>query len=122
MPFVVFCVYMSKTFDKVNLINYNVNMENLTERIDIIRDLILKNAPAKFIYLYGSYAYGNPTEKSDLDIYLVTSDNVANTLEVYSKIMFDLSIKKIFYVDLLLSRESVFNRRKIGRASCRERV
>jgi len=88
-------------------------MENLVEKIDLIKDLILKNAPVKYIYLYGSYAYGNPTEKSDLDIYLVTSDNVINTLEIYSKIMFDLSLKKIFFVDLLLNRESVFNKRKI---------
>ena len=88
-------------------------MENLAERIDIIKDSILKNVPAKYIYLYGSYAYGNPTEKSDLDIYLVTPDNVSNTLEIYSKIMADLSLKKIFYVDLLLNRESVFNKRKI---------
>ena len=88
-------------------------MENLEERIGLIIDLILKNTPAKYIYLYGSYAYGNPTEKSDLDIYLVTSDNVVNTLEIYSKIMFDLSIKKIFFVDLLLNRESVFNKRRV---------
>jgi len=87
-------------------------MVNLAERIDIIKDSILKNAPVKYIYLYGSYAYGTPTEKSDLDIYLVTSDNVANTLEIYSKIMFDLSLKKIFFVDLLLNRESIFNKRK----------
>ena len=88
-------------------------MANLEDKIDIIKDSILNNAPVKYIYLYGSYAYGNPTEKSDLDIYLVTSDNVDNILEIYSKIMFDLSIKKIFFVDLLLNKESVFNKRKI---------
>jgi hypothetical protein len=38
---------------------------------------------------------------------------VSNTLEIYSKIMFDLSLKKIFFVDLLLNRESEFNKRKI---------
>ena len=88
-------------------------MENLTDRISIIKDSILKNVPAKYIYLYGSYAYGNPTEKSDLDIYLVTPDDIVNTLEIYSKIMVDLSLKKIFFVDLLLNRESVFNKRKM---------
>jgi predicted nucleotidyltransferase len=87
-------------------------MENLAERIDIIKDSILKNVPAKYIYLFGSYVYGNPTDKSDIDIYLVTPDDVTNTLEIYSKIMLDLSLKKIFFVDLLLNRESVFNKRK----------
>jgi len=88
-------------------------MENLAERIDIIKESILKNVPAKYIYLFGSYAYGNPTEKSDIDIYLVIPDNVVNVTEIYTKIMVDLSLKKIFFVDLLLNRESVFNTRKI---------
>ena len=87
-------------------------MENLVEKIDLIKDSILKNVPAKYIYLFGSYAYGNPTEESDIDIYLVTPDNVGSTLEIYSKIMVDLSLKKIFFVDLLLNRESIFNKRK----------
>jgi len=87
-------------------------MENLTERINIIKESILKTVPAKCIYLFGSYAYGNPTEKSDIDIYLVIPDNITNTTEVYTKIMVDLSLKKIFFVDLLLNRESVFNTRK----------
>jgi predicted nucleotidyltransferase len=87
-------------------------MENLSGRIDIIKETILKNVTAKYIYLFGSYAYGNPTEKSDIDIYLVIPDNVANITEIYTKIMVDLSLKKIFFVDLLLNRESVFNIRK----------
>jgi len=87
-------------------------MENLAERIDIIKESILKNVQAKYIYLFGSYAYGNPTENSDIDIYLVTPDNIVNMTEVYTKIMVDLSLKKIFFVDLLLNRESVFNTRK----------
>jgi predicted nucleotidyltransferase len=67
---------------------------------------------AREIYLFGSYAYGKPTNKSDIDIYIVIPDTTINILEIYTKIMVDLSIKKIFFVDLLLSRESVFNIRK----------
>jgi predicted nucleotidyltransferase len=87
-------------------------MVDLSEKIDMIKDSILKNVSAKYIYLFGSYAYGNPTEKSDLDIYLVIPDNTANLLEIYAKIMVDLSFHKIFFVDLLLNRESEFDRRK----------
>jgi predicted nucleotidyltransferase len=87
-------------------------MENFAEKINIIREIILKNVPAKYIYLFGSYAYGEPTDKSDIDIYIVIPDNASNISEIYGKIMVDLSIKKIFFVDLLLNRESVFNKRK----------
>jgi len=87
-------------------------MVNFVEKIDSIKDSILKFVPAKYIYLFGSYAYGNPTEESDIDLYIVTPDNINNFSEIYTKIMVDLSYKKIFFIDLLLSRESVFNSRK----------
>jgi len=87
-------------------------MLNLIEKMDSIKDSILKFVPAKYIYLFGSYAYGNPTEESDIDLYIVTPDNINNFSEIYTKIMVDLSYKKIFFIDLLLSTESVFNSRK----------
>jgi uncharacterized protein len=80
--------------------------------MDSIKDSILKFVPAKYIYLFGSHAYGNPTEESDIDLYIVTPDNINNFSEIYTKIMVDLSYKKIFFIDLLLSKESIFNSRK----------
>ena len=61
-------------------------MDNLAERIDNIKESILKFVPARYIYLFGSYAYGNPTEESDIDIYVVTPDNINNFSEIYAKI------------------------------------
>jgi predicted nucleotidyltransferase len=87
-------------------------MENFAEKIERIKESILKTIPARYIYLFGSYAYGEPTDKSDIDVYVVTPDNITSISEIYTKIMVDLSIKKIFFVDLLLNKESVFNTRK----------
>ncbi|MDR0472483.1 MAG: nucleotidyltransferase domain-containing protein [Treponema sp.] len=87
-------------------------MDNFGEKLDNIKDSVLKFVPAKCIYLFGSYAYGNPTEESDIDVYIVTPDNITNFSELYTKIIVDLSYKKIFFIDLLLSTESVFNSRK----------
>ena len=86
-------------------------MANLPEKIDEIKDTILKFVPAKCIYLFGSYAYGNPTVKSDIDIYIVTPDNINNFSELYTKIIGDLGDRKIFFVDLVFKTESVFNTR-----------
>ena len=88
-------------------------MINFTEKMDIIRDTILKFVPARYIFLFGSYAYGNPTENSDIDIYIVTPDNVNNFSELYTKIIGDLGDRKIFFVDIILKTESVFNERLI---------
>ncbi|GHU43057.1 hypothetical protein FACS1894190_13130 [Spirochaetia bacterium] len=92
---------------------YNKNMDNLQEKVSYIRESILKFVPARYIFLFGSYAYGNPTEKSDIDIYVVTPDNTNNFSELYAKIVGDLREKEIFFIDLLFGRESVFNARKV---------
>jgi predicted nucleotidyltransferase len=83
--------------------------------IDNIKDSILKFVPARCIYLFGSHAYGNPTEDSDIDIYVVTPDDVGSFSELYTKVICDLSAKKIFFIDLLFARESSFNTRRINR-------
>jgi predicted nucleotidyltransferase len=87
-------------------------MVDVTDHINNIKDSILKYVPAKYIYLFGSYAYGNPTEESDIDLYIVTPDSINNFSELYTKIMVDLSYKKIFFIDLLLNTGSTFNLRK----------
>ena len=83
--------------------------------IDHIKDSILKYVPARYIYLFGSHAYGNPTEESDIDIYIVTPDDIKNFSELYTKVICDLSNKDIFFIDLLFATESSFNTRKANR-------
>ncbi|MDR1098987.1 MAG: nucleotidyltransferase domain-containing protein [Treponema sp.] len=46
-------------------------MNAITEKIDSIKESILKHVSTKYIFLFGSYAYGKPTEKSDIDIYIL---------------------------------------------------
>ena len=53
--------------DKISLLYIIRFMDNFAERLNNIKESILKYVPAKYIYLFGSYAYGNPTEKSDID-------------------------------------------------------
>jgi len=87
-------------------------MNIIDEKVDIIKESVLKFVPARYIYLFGSHAYGNPTEESDIDIYVVTPDNIGNHSELYAKIIGDLGDKKIFFIDLLLGKETAFNTRK----------
>jgi len=89
-----------------------IYMDILTEKLSNIKASVLKFVPARYIYLFGSYAYGNPTEESDIDIYVVTPDNIKNFSELYAKIIGDLGDKKIYFIDLLLGRETIFNTRK----------
>ena len=85
---------------------------NINKDIQLIKEAILNNIDAKSIYLFGSYAYGTPSEKSDIDVYAVLPDKYKNTTEIYAKIITELSEKNIFFIDLLLVPESIFNKRK----------
>jgi predicted nucleotidyltransferase len=82
------------------------------KKLNSIKEAVLKYVSAKYIYLFGSHAYGTPNEDSDIDIFIVTPDDVNNFSELYTKIIGDLSDKRIFFIDLLLSNETVFNTRK----------
>jgi predicted nucleotidyltransferase len=88
-------------------------MENINEKVDIIKNAILKNVQAKFIYLFGSYAYGEPTAQSDIDIYAVVPDDIESVTMLYGDIIHDINIHKLYFVDLLLQKESIFEQRKI---------
>jgi len=85
---------------------------NINKDIQIIKETILNNIEVKSIYLFGSYAYGTPNENSDIDVYIVLPDKYKNTTEIYAKIITELSEKNIFFIDLFLVPENIFNSRK----------
>jgi len=88
----------------------NNNISRYKEKIELIRALILKSVSKdilKKIYLFGSYAYGNPTEESDIDLCVIIENNI-NRKEVFMDISLSLLKNKIIEFDLLVYREEVF--------------
>jgi len=80
------------------------------EKIPFIRSLILdsvKLGTIKKIYLFGSYAYGKPTKKSDIDLCVVIRDRL-NRSNVSLKIARSLFDNDIVPVDLMVYREKLF--------------
>ena len=89
--------------------------QRIQRELDIIKDGILQTVPAEAIYLFGSYAYGTPSEDSDLYIYVVVPDHVEqNPLDIGADIRMGLYKKRTMRMDLLVGKSSVFNRRKQG--------
>jgi predicted nucleotidyltransferase len=80
--------------------------------IPLIVEKLLPIQPEKII-LFGSYAYGNPTDSSDLDILVVTSDKIipssfSEKSKIYLKISQAISdIKKEFPVDLIVHTKAM---------------
>ena len=87
-------------------------MLSIKETAESIKDSVLKHVPAKYIYLFGSYAHGTPTEDSDIDIFVVTPDDTKDFSMLYAKVIGDLGDKKIYFVDLMFDTESSFHARR----------
>jgi predicted nucleotidyltransferase len=85
----------------------------IDEKIELIKEAILKHVQAKYIYLFGSYAYVEPTEDSDMDIYTVVPDDTKRTSLLYSCIIGDVrNIATEKDLDLRFKRENEFELRK----------
>ncbi|MDR1109557.1 MAG: nucleotidyltransferase domain-containing protein [Deltaproteobacteria bacterium] len=70
---------------------------------------VIKNAvDCDKIYLFGSYAYGEPTEDSDLDFYVVVPDDSETMIEKIRQINRHLYPIRQTPVDVLASHASRF--------------
>jgi len=80
------------------------------EKIPLIRSLVLdsvKPGTIKKIYLFGSYAYGKPTKKSDIDLCVIIRNNLDRS-NVYLKIARNLFLNDIIPADVLVYKEKIF--------------
>jgi predicted nucleotidyltransferase len=85
----------------------------IQEKLDVIKDAVLSVAPdTEAIYLFGSYAYGEPHEYSDLDIYvIVPDDEKRRQLDLQYDITHNISKKRLcFPFDLMVQYSGVFKR------------
>jgi predicted nucleotidyltransferase len=79
-------------------------------KISSIRQLILEsvdNTIINKIYLFGSYAYGNPNEDSDIDLCVVVNDDI-DKLDAYMKIIGNLTDNNIIPCDLIVCHAKMF--------------
>ena len=84
-----------------------------SEKIPFIRSLILGSVEPdtiKRIYLFGSYAYGRPTMKSDIDLCIIINDKLLDSkTDIKFKIALSLFDNKIIPADVLVYTEKQFN-------------
>jgi len=81
------------------------------DKIPFIRSLILDSVEPgtiKKIYLFGSYAYGKPTKKSDIDLCVVIKDDLDN-MKIHAKIALSLHDNGIAPADTLFYKEKEFS-------------
>ncbi|MGL5656639.1 MAG: nucleotidyltransferase domain-containing protein [Fusobacteriaceae bacterium] len=82
------------------------------KKLEIIKNKLIETYEPKFIYIFGSYAWGNPNENSDLDLLIVT-DKYKNEKSYVKaryghKVLSEMEISK----DLLIETSEQFIKRK----------
>ena len=97
----------------------NYNNVPFIEQLPFIVDFILDNKFKKYIqkiYLFGSYAYGEPNKLSDIDLCVIIDDSItAYRREVYFNIEKNFCNKKMVPNDLLIYNASIFEQFKNSR-------
>ena len=87
--------------------------EKIKKELNSIVDVIVDTVPTEQIYLFGSYAYGEPGVDSDVDLYVVLKDDTkmreVEAMDAIGLAMFD---KRTITVDVLTLKSSKFSYRK----------
>ena len=79
------------------------------DEIKAITEVIKETVDCEKIYLFGSYAYGDPHKNSDLDFYVVVPDDADRPIVVRQKIRENLGrIQKLSSIDIIATRSSRF--------------
>ena len=87
-------------------------MENkIQEELSMIMEAISSSTKIETVFLFGSWAYGEPNADSDLDIYLVIPDYDVDLFELNAEIRFALYKKLSLPLDLIITKKSVFEQR-----------
>lgn len=98
-------------------------MEKSAEHeLNAIINVIKQDKTVKEIYLFGSFAYGNPNESSDFDIYVVIADNSERPLAAMQKFGLEIAPFQKRPVDLLVGSNSSFEKRKLIASSIEHEV
>src|SRR5215469_8826844 len=84
---------------------------NIQQDLNTIIQAITSNTKIEDLFLFGSWASGEPKPDSDLDIYLVIPDSDVDICDLNAEIRFALYKKISLPLDLVIAKKSVFERR-----------
>jgi len=84
---------------------------SIQKDLNAVVQAITSNTKIEDLFLFGSWAYGEPKTDSDLDIYLIIPDSEVDICDLNAEIRYALYKKLSQPLDLLIAKKSVFERR-----------
>lgn len=88
--------------------------ETTRNELEQIKEIICRTVDPEGIYLFGSFAYGQPREDSDYDLYIVLPDGGPRPLEAIFQIRMALLPVQKRPLDILADYSSNFQERITG--------
>lgn len=76
--------------------------QNIRLELDNLLSEIKNSSYIKSVYLFGSYAYGEPNENSDLDICIITDDHSSRKIDIMRKLRKSIVQVATMPVDLIV--------------------
>jgi predicted nucleotidyltransferase len=87
--------------------------QDIAEKLDILVNATLNEInDVEKIYLFGSYAYGNPTDDSDIDLMVITDSEVKDSILREADIRCK-TWRKVGEFDMLVESKATFNDRRL---------
>jgi predicted nucleotidyltransferase len=84
--------------------------KRIKDELNILKDIIVETVPVEQIFLFGSYSGGKPHVDSDLDLYVVMSDNVSiREIDAMRLIRKAIRDRKTMPVDVIVGKKHKFN-------------
>jgi predicted nucleotidyltransferase len=86
--------------------------KDIAEKLDILIKATLNEIDGvEKIYLFGSYAYGSPTEDSDIDLMVITDSEVEDSILREADIRYK-TWGRVGIFDMLVESKATFNDRR----------
>ena len=83
----------------------------MNNEVATIKDIIVNSVPVEKLYLFGSYATGEPNENSDYDFYVVIPNDSLRPVEAVQSIYRSFRGMKRKPIDILAGTVDTFERR-----------
>jgi predicted nucleotidyltransferase len=88
-------------------------IKDIADKLDILVNATVNEIDGvEKIYLFGSYAYGSPNENSDIDLMVITNDEVEDSILKEAEIRYK-TWRRVGLFDMLVESKAVFNDRRL---------
>lgn len=92
------------------------------DQLKFVTDMLLNKFGINKIFLFGSYAYGNPSSESDIDLCLVTKLEGKRKIDLLHELRKEISDPCQNPLDLLIYEESEFKKRSAVKSTLEYKI